>query len=136
MRRRLRRGSPTGDEVPVGSFADIAFLLIIFFVIVMSIEPPAAGLEMEAPAGEKSEAKQEKDTTIQINDGAVYLNEKRIKQSQLPARLARLKLRDKPPAEKVVMLETTGTVQWEQFLQVTAWIEQAGGLPVMSYEED
>ena len=55
-RRKKKRKKRDAPGVPVNSFADIAFLLIVFFVIASTLTR-TTGVISDIPAGEKSEAR-------------------------------------------------------------------------------
>jgi biopolymer transport protein ExbD len=136
-RRRSRRrgGEDSGLDINVTSFADIAFLLLIFFLVVASIQPTLKGMDLEVPSGEKAET-EEKTDTIQVNDGDIYFNEKRMSFPQLRKQLRAANYRQKEGQGKSVAMEVTGKVNWDQYYRITTLVYSAGGIPVMTYEEE
>ncbi|MFP4139468.1 MAG: ExbD/TolR family protein [Planctomycetota bacterium] len=132
---RRRGGEDSGLDVNVTSFADIAFLLLIFFLVVASIQPSLKGMDLEAPSGEKAETK-EKTDTIQLNDGEIFFNEKKVSLAQLRGQLAAAKYETKKGQGKSVSIEVTGKVDYADFYPIFGMVKSTGGIPIITYEED
>jgi biopolymer transport protein ExbD len=133
--RRRAGGEDSGLDVNVTSFADIAFLLIIFFLVVASIQPALKGMDLEVPSGEKAKT-EEKTDTIQLNDGDIYFNEKEMNLASLKKQLAAAEYEKQKGQGKSVAMEVTGKVNWDQYFKITTLVQSAGGIPVMTYEEE
>ncbi len=127
-RTRKSRRRSDGEEVPVSSFSDIAFLLIIFFILATTLQKQT-GFTSDLPAGEKSEQPAEKTTTVNLKDRNILLNDKPVDIAQLKARLAEMELADKAdPQDRVILLEASGAVDWQNYFQVMSSINDAGGV--------
>lgn len=114
-------------DPPVGSFSDIAFLLIIFFILVTSLSS-LTGLKTEMPSAEKSETPPVKTPTVAISEGRMLFNDETMTLDLLRVRLATLGLAGKTGEEKVVLLEATGRVAYQDYYPVMAAISAAGGV--------
>ncbi len=114
------------EDVPVASFSDLAFLLIIFFILTTTLVA-TRGLLTEFPAGERSEKQEKKTTTVCLRDGRLTLNETEVDLAKLRAELAALKLHERAGEDKVVILEAAGKVEYQDYFEVMAAITQAGG---------
>jgi len=115
-------------DIPLDSFSDIAFLLIIFFILTTSIQK-MTGFQTELPAGEKSEVKQtEKTPTVNIGAGRLLLNEKSVSLEQLAAELQALKLGTKADDQRVVLLDSAPDVEYQLYFEVMAVITASGGV--------
>jgi len=135
MARRIRRRATGCDDIPVASFSDIAFLLIIFFILATTLVK-TQGFQTDFPTGEKSEKPQEKTTTIVLQRGKITLNDKDVAIPDLRRELRELKLHRKTGDDKVVMLEATGKVEYQTYFEVMAAITEAGGTICIVREEE
>lgn len=123
------------SEIPMGPFADIAFLLIIFFILVTSLTKNM-GFTTEIPAGEKSEAKEEKSNSVSIKGGEIFFNDQGMDIQTLEKELQALNLEAmEDDSDKTVMLETSGTVRYGKYFSVMAAISDAGGVVAIVQEE-
>ena len=134
MARRPKRRKAGCDDIPVTSFSDIAFLLIIFFILVTTLVK-TQGFYTDFPSGEKSEKPQEKTTTITLHEGKVTLNDQEVGLAGLRAGLKALRLDTKTGDAKVVLMEAAGKVQYQTYFEVMAAITEAGGTICIVREE-
>ena len=114
------------EDIPVASFSDIAFLLIIFFILTTTLVA-TRGFLTEFPSGERSEKQERKTTTVCLRDGQLTLNDAAMDLPRLRQELAALKLRNREGEDKVVILESAGRVEYQGYFAVMATITQAGG---------
>jgi len=129
--RKQRRDS----EVSVSAFSDIAFLLIIFFILATTLVH-VTGVVTEIPSGQQSQTKQETETpTVRLHGNRMLLNDKAVDMGQLRRRLAELKLHEKTGDGKVVLLEASDDVTYQSYFDVVASISAAGGVTAIVEEE-
>lgn len=122
-------------SVPTDSISDIAFLLIIFFILTTSIQR-LTGFRTELPSGERAAVQQaEKTPTVAVHDGTVALDGESVSLDQLRLKLEALQLHDKTNEAKVVILESAGAVNYQQYFEVMAAISAAGGVVGVIQEE-
>ncbi len=115
-------------EPPVSSFSDIAFLLIIFFILVTSLSQ-LTGLQTDMPAAEKSQTQPEQTPTIVLTEGGrMQFNDEVISIEELRRALAALSLSEKEGEDRVVLLEASGRVAYQDYYQVMAAVSAAGGI--------
>jgi len=113
--------------LPLDSFSDIAFLLIIFFILTTQIQK-LTGFRTELPAGEKSQAETtEKTPTVGLTANQITFNEQAITIDQLAAELKALNLKAKPPAGRVVLLDASDDVDYQCYFEVMSLITAADG---------
>jgi biopolymer transport protein ExbD len=121
-------------DIPVASFSDLAFLLIIFFIVATTLQK-TTGIVADIPTGEKTEQKSEKTTIVNINDGAVMVNDQPVTIEELKAKLAEMDLAAKTGNDKVIMLETKGDVTYQIYFEVLSSISAAGGVVAIVKED-
>ena len=131
-RKRKQRRDP---EMSVSAFSDIAFLLIIFFILATTLVQ-VSGVVTEIPSGEKSQAQQQTETlTVELQGDRVLVDEKPIDMKELRRRLAAMKLDQKSGEDKVVLLEASRDVTYQSYFDVMASISAAGGVTAIVEEE-
>ena len=114
------------SDVPVMAMGDIAFNLLIFFVILARAQDdshlqwqPAEAMELEA-------AKYAKVSVLMDKDQKLYLNGQEISTSQLPG-LIESHLGDAPVGERIVLLKCHKAVTAHRFQPVLEAVGEAGG---------
>jgi len=130
--RKRKRRAP---EVPVSSFSDIAFLLIIYFILATTLAR-MTGVVAEIPSGRKARTKTETPRTVQLHAGRISFNEDSVDIPELRRRLRALNLHAKGGDDKVVLLEAIGDVKYQTYFDVMAAISAAGGVTAILREEE
>ena len=130
-RRRKEKGEP---DVPVNAFSDIAFLLIIFFIVVTTLTK-ITNVLTDMPAGEKTDAKTDKNTSVQLHEDKITLNGNIIDMPGLRKRLFDMNLDEKKGEDKVVLLEAVGNVTYQVYFEYMATNSGAGGVIAIVQEE-
>ena len=134
--RKQREKQHRTGEIPTGSFSDIAFLLIIFFLVATSLVK-VQSITTDLPSGEKQSDAQIDKTPIVILRGAdIFFSDKKVTLENLSDRLAALKLAEEPPEKRVIMLESTPDTPYEIYFQVLAVISANGGVVAIVEEEE
>ena len=127
----VRRKEKRELEIPTDSVSDIAFLLIIFFILTTTMSK-LTGFTAELPSGAASQqqaAKTDAKTpTVQITNGKLLFNEQEVSMAALQERLLDLQLAKKQGEERVVMLEAAGKVDYQTYYETMALISGAGGI--------
>ncbi len=138
MARRGKHRKKRDAHVPTDSFADIAFLLIIFFIFVTSLTA-VKGFQSAIPSGEDAEQKEEEqEQKIELEDGVIRWNGEPIALEALRLKLDRLdldKLSEEDPA-RVITIEPMGNDRWQEMYEVWAAVALAGGEVVIVTEEE
>jgi len=135
MRKRHPKEKRKAD-VPVSAFADIAFLLIIYFILATTLVQ-ISGVVTEIPSGEKAETNEEEETaTVQLKGEQILYNDQQVSIKQLRNKLAALNLHQKADNDKVVLLEATPDVAYQNYFDVMASISDAGGVTAILQEEE
>lgn len=113
-------------EVPSVAMGDIAFNLLIFFVILAKSEDdrhlkwkPASTPKVEA-------AKNPKASVLVDENNRLYLNGQEIGGSQLASRLEKI-LANAPSGERTVLLKIHQSTQAQRFEPIIEAVSEAGG---------
>ncbi len=134
----VRRKETKELEIPTDSVSDIAFLLIIFFILTTTLSK-LSGFTAELPsadASQKQAAKTDAKTpSVQLASGKLLFNEQEVSLQTLQDRLLDLRLGSKEGEEKVVLLEAGGKVEYQTYYAAMAAISTAGGVVAIVEEE-
>lgn len=134
---RLRRKSNLLVEPPSSATGDIAFNLIVFFLVCASIQPDS-GRRQTLPKADQVEQEEQQTENIQVEiaRNAVFLNGDLTALKDFQPRL-RAKLQAKATAEeKVVVVKSRKDTPYAQWIAVTSRIEDAGGIVTLQLEEE
>lgn len=129
MRKRYSKEKKhRSGEIPTGSFSDIAFLLIIYFLVATTLVKVKT-ITADLPSGEKS-AQTESDKTpiVNLRGEEIFLNDKKMTMELLGERLAALELSSKDPAARVIMLESAKGTPYGNYFKALAAISANGGV--------
>ena len=122
-------------EIPTGSFSDIAFLLIIFFMVTTSLVK-VKSIAADLPTGEKqAEAQSDKTPIVNLRGNEIFFNDKAVTVENLNERLAALDLASQEPGKRVIMLESTRDTGYELYFQALAAISANGGVVALVESE-
>lgn len=137
---RIRKREKAEADIDVGAFADIAFLLIIFFILTTSILR-TTGQEVNMPQAQTPEDRQVDERTPSVNlTGNIILfgededNMEEVTLEQLRSKLFRMNLHDAEDQERMVVLEISGEVTYDQYFKVVTLISSAGGIVALMEE--
>ena len=121
--------------IPVGSFSDIAFLLIIYFLVATSLMK-LKSITADLPSGEKAtQAQTSKTPIVNLRGDQVFFNDKQVDMDELRARLQALDLAEAEGNAKVIMLESTRDTPYQSYFQAMATISENGGVIAIVEEE-
>ena len=137
MRKRYSREKKhRSGEIPTGSFSDIAFLLIIYFLVATTLVKVKT-ITADLPSGEKA-AQTESDKTpiVNLRGSEIFLNDKKMDMEMLDARLAALELAEKEPGDRVIMLESAKGTPYQNYFQALATISANDGVVAIVEEDD
>lgn len=136
MKRSAQSKKHRSGEIPTGSFSDIAFLLIIYFLVATTLMKVKA-ITADIPSGEKKAQQQSSKTPIvNLRGTQFFFNDKKVTVEELEARLAALELRNLPPNDRVIMLEASREAPYEIYFQAFAAISASGGVVAIVQEEE
>ncbi len=123
-------------EPPASATSDIAFILIVFFLVCASVEPDkgrAQTLPRSEP--EKEKEKQSQTLEVELTRNAVILNGNPMTPERFSQSIE-LKLADKTRNEdKIVAVKSRKEVAYSHWMDITGIIENAGGVITLQLEE-
>ncbi|HYE07752.1 MAG TPA: biopolymer transporter ExbD [Planctomycetota bacterium] len=132
---------PAGEglaEPDLNPLVDIAFLLLLFFILATTFLK-AAGSRMEIPAGQNSQA-QATSLTVNISANDIRWGEKAqaVSIDQLRSLLVAERLPERKDAsQRLVVLDSATDVPFQRYFEVVMAINQAGGvLALVDADED
>lgn len=135
MKRSKQEKKHRSANIPVDSFSDIAFLLIIYFMVATTLIK-VKSITADMPAGEKStQAQTEKTPIINLRGNEIFFNDKPIEFKELNERLAALELAKQEGQKKIILLESTKGTPYETYFQALATISANGGIVAPVEEE-
>jgi biopolymer transport protein ExbD len=126
-RRKVLKKAP---DIPIASFSDLAFLLIIFFVLTASFNK-ARGFVSDLPSGQVAQQQDQRGEmpTVVIDPGAIRLNDTAVTMDELRKRLLGLNLGARTnAAARIVILESTAGVDYQSYFETMSAIANAKGI--------
>ena len=135
-KRRNREKKHRTGEIPTGSFSDIAFLLIIYFLVATTLVK-VKSITADLPSGEKtSQTQSDKTPIINLRGDDIMFNDKKVDMASLNDRLAALELAQQEGDKRVILLESAQGTPYENYFQALAAISANGGVVALVEEED
>ncbi len=122
--------------IPTDSFSDIAFLLIVYFMVATTLLK-VKSITADLPSGEKAaQAQSEKTPIVNLRGAEIFFNDKPVEMDDLNARLAALELAQKQNAQRVIMLESARGTPYENYFKALAAISSNGGVVAIVEAEE
>ena len=135
MKKRKQEKKHRSGTIPTDSFSDIAFLLIVYFLVATTLVK-VKSITADLPAGEKStQTQSEKTPIINLRGAEVFFNDKRMEMPELNERLAALDLPNKDGEKRVIMLESAKGTPYQNYFQALAAISANGGVVAIVEDE-
>ncbi|QDU92955.1 ExbD/TolR family protein [Lignipirellula cremea] len=123
-------------EPPASATGDIAFNLIVFFLVCASVQPDS-GRPQTIPRSEKTEVeKQEENVEVSLTRTSASINGTVVREEVFVQRLKNLLVGKPRPEDKIVVLKTKPDVEYQHWINVTSKIEEAGGILTIQREEE
>ncbi len=136
---RPRRTTKLLIEPASSATGDIAFNLIIFFLVCASIQPDS-GRPQEIPRSEENQQQKEEEQNIEVamtaNLAAVSVNGDTVRTPELLPRLTGLLKGKTRPQDRIVIIKSKLDTPYHHWIRVTGEIERAGGIITIQREEE
>lgn len=136
---RLRRSTKLLVEAPAVATGDIAFNLIVFFLVCASVQPDSGRTQNIPRSESKQERKEQSDNLeVALTRSTVTLNGRAIETERIGFITAlRELLKSKTrPEDRIVVVKSTKDTTYQHWIRVTGWIEEAGGVVTIQVEEE
>ena len=138
-----RRNERAKAEIETGSFSDISFLLIIFFVLTTTFEKAvgrAVDIPSAAPPEHQVQEEEKKTPTVTVMADRILFgmgegDGEQVSLAELKARLLGLALPSKPENDRMVVVEMAEDVVWDRYFKVVTTVAEAGGVVAIVEEE-
>ncbi len=115
---------------------DIAFILIVFFLVCASVEPED-GRSQVIPRSEKNEDQQTSQSTeVGLTTASVTIDGTPYQLGEFQPRIRQILSQKKTEAERVVVLKSQADVPYQHWIAMTEIIELAGGIVTLLIEEE
>jgi biopolymer transport protein ExbD len=125
---KLKRGQVLVDP-PASASSDIAFTLIIFFLVCASVQPET-GLAQNLPQTETKEQKrdQSKNLEVSITPTTIVLNGSPLQLPEFAERITAALATKTRDADRVVVVKSASDTPYDQWIRVSQAIDTAGGI--------
>lgn len=135
---KVRRKCKLLVEPPSSATGDIAFNLIVFFLVCASIQPDS-GRPQEIPRSEENQEQKEEVENIEValtgNVNAVSVNGDTVRTAELRSRLTKMLASKTRAQDKIVIVKSKIDTPYHHWIDVTTEIEQSGGQITIQREE-
>ncbi len=134
---KMRRSSKLLIEPPASATGDIAFNLIVFFLVCASVQPDA-GRKQTIPSSEtvQDQKQEQKNLEVLLTRDTIYLDDDFVAMGQFLPRLQAKLAGKTSPDERVVVFKEKPDTPYSRYINVMRMIDEAGGVIVFQIEEE
>lgn len=135
---KLERTTKLLVEPPAVATGDIAFNLIVFFLVCASQQPSTGRQQLIPQADAKQQAtEQSQNMAVEmVNVDTLTINGNKVRDADFVSKLRAQIAGKKRPEDRVVVVKSAKDVPYKRWIQVTNWIEDAGGTITLQLEEE
>jgi biopolymer transport protein ExbD len=134
--RFRRRENKMIVEPPAAATGDIAFNLIVFFLVCASTQPDT-GKEQSIPGSETVQQQTEQENLeVRIKRTVLLFNGDPVKPELLPTLLRNKLALARTPEDRLVVVTYDNDAPWHRYINVSEAIDRAGGTVVLQTEEE
>jgi biopolymer transport protein ExbD len=131
---KMARRRPPEPYIPFISLADIAWQIIIFFLLAATFAK-SDSLNLDLPGTSPDKAKSAATTvTVEAGETAISVNGQRVAFESLESRIRQLLAGKKTEAQRAVVVLAKGDLSFQRHVDVMYAVQRAGGILVMSEE--
>jgi biopolymer transport protein ExbD len=135
---RERRPNKMLIEPASAATGDIAFNLIVFFLVCASVAPDAGRSQTIPKADEKppKDSQKKDDLVVQLTRQTVTINGDVIREKDFSKRI-KSKLEGKAkPEDRIVVVKSSDDTPYSRWIEITTQIEDQGGIVTLQIEEE
>ena len=123
-------------EPPAMAAPDIAFILIVFFLVCASVQPDTGKSQTLPRTEEQSEPEAQSNTLeVSMTKGAVVLNGEMVSAQEVAPRVRSLLSGARRDEDRIVVIKSSDDTPYERWINVTTAVESAGGIITLELEE-
>lgn len=133
---KLKRGTLLVDP-PASASSDIAFILIIFFLVCAAVQPESGIAQVLPKAEEKPDKRdQSKNLEVSITPTRIVLNGSPLLLPEFTQRLNAALQEKTRDADRIVTVKSAPNTPYPIWIEVSQIIEQAGGILTLELESE
>lgn len=134
---KMRRENKMLIEPPSVATGDIAFNLLVFFLVCASSQPDR-GRKQDIPRSDPTQVQTEQSQNIEValTRTSVAIDGKVMPLPDFQSRLQELLAAKPRPEDKIVVVKSTDDTPYEYWIAVTERIDLAGGIVTLQLEEE
>ena len=123
-------------EPPASATGDIAFNLIVFFLVCASVQPDSGRSQVIPRSDEQQQEQQDTNIEVNLTENVVMLDGL-VRKDTAFFSLIQEKLRNKVRDEdRIVIVKSEPNTPYSRWIKFTELIEQAGGIITIQTEEE
>lgn len=124
-------------EPPTTAAPDIAFILIIFFLVCASVQPDT-GKSQEIPRSEdaKDQTEENQNLEVSLTDTTIMVNGSLIPLENLRGKIGQLLAGKEKESDRVVIVKSSGETTYQRWITATTAIEEGGGIITIQLEQE
>ncbi|HTN76553.1 MAG TPA: biopolymer transporter ExbD [Pirellulaceae bacterium] len=122
-------------EPPSAATGDIAFNLIVFFLICASTQPDSGRAQTLPRAEQSKQQENNKNIEVALTRDAFLLDGVAVKATDLRAKLVQRFAGKQRQEERIVVLKSDKSTKYDHWMTASVAIEQAGGIITIQREE-
>jgi biopolymer transport protein ExbD len=131
---KMARRPPPQPYIPFISLADIAWQIIIFFLLAATFAK-SDSLNLELPGASSDKSRSAAPTiTVEAGDSALLVNGQRVAFESLEGRIRELLAGKKTETQRAVIVLAKNDLSFQRHVDVMYAVQRAGGILVMSEE--
>lgn len=124
-------------DPPASASSDIAFILIIFFLVCAAVQPESGIAQVLPKTEEKTDKReQSKNLEVSITRNSIVLNGSPLKLPEFAQRLAKDLSEKERDADRIVIVKSAPDTPYLLWIEVSQIIEKAGGILTLELETD